>query len=55
MIVDSTVALGARLGLEVVAEGVEDEDTLAALAALGCQQAQGYYFSRPVPAEHAPS
>jgi EAL domain-containing protein (putative c-di-GMP-specific phosphodiesterase class I) len=30
---------------------VEDEDTLAALAALGCQQAQGYYFSRPVPAE----
>ena len=51
VIVDSTVALGARLGLEVVAEGVEDEDTLAALAALGCQQAQGYYFSRPVPAE----
>jgi diguanylate cyclase (GGDEF)-like protein len=51
VIVDSTVALGTRLGLEVVAEGVEDEDTLAALAALGCQQAQGYYFSRPVPAE----
>ncbi len=51
VIVDSTVALGARLGLEVVAEGVEDEDTVAALAALGCQQAQGYYFSRPVPAE----
>jgi EAL domain-containing protein (putative c-di-GMP-specific phosphodiesterase class I) len=51
VIVDSTVALGARLGLEVVAEGVEDEPTLAALAALGCQQAQGYYFSRPVPAE----
>ena len=51
VIVDSTVALGARLGLEVVAEGVEDEPTLAALAALGCQLAQGYYFSRPVPAE----
>jgi len=43
--------LGARLGLQVVAEGVADEDTLAAGAALGCQPAAGYYFSRPVPAE----
>jgi diguanylate cyclase (GGDEF)-like protein len=51
VIVDSTVALGARLGLDVVAEGVEDEQTLAALGALGCRLAQGYFFSRPVPAE----
>ena len=51
VIVDSTVALGNRLGLDVVAEGVEDEATLAALAELGCRQAQGYFFSRPVPAD----
>ncbi|MGH8894959.1 MAG: EAL domain-containing protein, partial [Actinomycetes bacterium] len=50
VIVDSTVALGRRLGLDVVAEGVEDEATRAALAGLGCELAQGYLFSRPVPA-----
>ena len=50
VIVDSTVALGRRLGLDVVAEGVEDEPTRAALAGLGCELAQGYLFSRPVPA-----
>ncbi|MCY7373093.1 MAG: bifunctional diguanylate cyclase/phosphodiesterase [Spirochaetaceae bacterium] len=50
VIVDSTVALGRRLGLDVVAEGVEDEATLLALGALGCTLAQGFYFSRPVPA-----
>jgi len=50
VIVDSTVALGRRLGLDVVAEGVEDESTLLALEQLGCSLAQGFYFSRPVPA-----
>jgi EAL domain-containing protein (putative c-di-GMP-specific phosphodiesterase class I) len=34
-----------------VAEGVEDADTLRALAAVGCDSVQGYYFSRPVPAD----
>ena len=52
---DSTVALGARLGLEVVAEGVEDEDTLAALAGLGCQLAQGYLLQPAGPRRDAPS
>jgi EAL domain-containing protein (putative c-di-GMP-specific phosphodiesterase class I) len=52
VIVDSTVALGHRLGLEVVAEGVEDEATREALAGLGCELAQGFLFSRPVPADH---
>ena len=42
VIVDSTVALGARLGLEVVAEGVEDEDDPGRARRLGCQLAQGY-------------
>ena len=50
VIVDSTVALGRRLGLDVVAEGVEDEATRAALTDLGCELAQGYLFGRPVPA-----
>jgi diguanylate cyclase (GGDEF)-like protein/PAS domain S-box-containing protein len=51
VIVRSIVDLGHNLGLAVVAEGVEDELTLSALAALGCDQAQGYLISRPVPAE----
>jgi diguanylate cyclase (GGDEF)-like protein len=50
VIVESTVALGRRLGLAVVAEGVEDEATRDALVALGCELAQGFLFSRPVPA-----
>jgi EAL domain-containing protein (putative c-di-GMP-specific phosphodiesterase class I) len=48
MIVNSTVALGQSLGLDVVAEGVEDDATRAALEALGCDLAQGFLFSRPV-------
>ncbi len=55
VIVDSTVALGRRLGLDVVAEGVEDEATRAALEDLGCELAQGYLFSRPVPAGDLPA
>ena len=55
VIVDSTVALGRRLGLDVVAEGVEDEATRAALEDLGCELAQGYLFSRPGPAGDLPA
>jgi EAL domain-containing protein (putative c-di-GMP-specific phosphodiesterase class I) len=51
VIVRSTIDLGRNLGLEVVAEGVEDEETWRALGSLGCHVAQGYYLSRPVPAE----
>ena len=47
VIVRSTVQLGSSLGLQVVAEGVEDEATWNELRALGCALAQGYYFSRP--------
>jgi diguanylate cyclase (GGDEF)-like protein len=49
VIVRSTVDLGHNLGLDVVAEGVEDERSLAELRALGCNLAQGYYLSPPVP------
>jgi len=43
--------LGHSLGLSVVAEGVEVPEQLNALVELGCDQAQGYLFARPVPAE----
>jgi diguanylate cyclase (GGDEF)-like protein len=51
IIVRSTINLAHDLGLTVVAEGVEDELTLERLAQFGCDQAQGYYLSRPLPAE----
>jgi EAL domain-containing protein (putative c-di-GMP-specific phosphodiesterase class I) len=47
-IVRSTIGLAHDLELDVVAEGVGDERTLRRLAELGCDQAQGYYFSRPL-------
>ena len=49
-LVGSMVDLGHNLGLEVVAEGVEDEATLALLRDLGCDRAQGYVIGRPRPA-----
>jgi diguanylate cyclase (GGDEF)-like protein len=49
LIVASTVSLGRALGLDVVAEGVEDEQTLAVLQTLGCDLAQGFLFGRPEP------
>ncbi|GAB7192362.1 hypothetical protein NUM3379_30710 [Kineococcus sp. NUM-3379] len=49
-IVRSTVDLGRNLGLRVVAEGVEDRAAWAVLADAGCEQVQGYFLSRPLPA-----
>jgi len=49
-IVRSTIELGHSLGLRVVAEGVETKDVHDALVAMGCDAAQGYYLSRPLPA-----
>jgi EAL domain-containing protein (putative c-di-GMP-specific phosphodiesterase class I) len=51
IIVRSTINLGHDLGLKVVAEGVEDEATLHRLGGLGCDLAQGYHFSKPLPPE----
>jgi diguanylate cyclase (GGDEF)-like protein len=48
-IVRSTVELAARLGLRVVAEGVEDETTWGLLRDLGCDEIQGYLLSPPLP------
>jgi diguanylate cyclase (GGDEF)-like protein len=50
-IVGATVALAHGLGLTVVAEGVETAEQLGALNLAGCDLAQGYFLSRPVPAE----
>ncbi len=49
-IVSSTVDLAHALGLRVVAEGIEDEATWRRLRDVGCDAAQGYYLSRPLPA-----
>ncbi len=49
-LVASTIALAHSLDLRMVAEGVENEVTYTELKRLGCDQAQGYYLSRPVPA-----
>jgi len=50
-LVASIVGLGHGLGLRVVAEGVEDRQSHEMLAAMGCDQAQGYHLSRPLPAD----
>jgi EAL domain-containing protein (putative c-di-GMP-specific phosphodiesterase class I)/CHASE2 domain-containing sensor protein len=51
ILVRSTIAMAHELGLEVVAEGVEDEATLELLREMGCDVIQGYYVSRPLRAE----
>ena len=53
VIVRSTIDLAHNLGLTVVAEGVEDEVALGMLIEYGCDSAQGYLFSRPVPGRGA--
>lgn len=50
VIVNSTINLGHNLGLSVIAEGVEDKQTFDQLKNLGCDFAQGYFISRPLPA-----
>ncbi|WP_051807220.1 putative bifunctional diguanylate cyclase/phosphodiesterase [Actinoplanes subtropicus] len=50
---DTIIQLGKSLGMATVAEGIEEFGQLAALREMGCHFAQGYYFSRPVPADEA--
>lgn len=49
-IVASMISLGRQLGLSMIAEGIEDEGTAELLRRLGCDEGQGYYFGKPVPA-----
>ncbi|MBD8532168.1 MULTISPECIES: EAL domain-containing protein [unclassified Massilia] len=50
-IVTTIIGMARNLGLEVIAEGVEEHAQSQALRTLGCDQAQGYHFGRPEPAE----
>jgi diguanylate cyclase (GGDEF)-like protein len=54
-IVKATLAFASALDLSVTAEGVETREQLDELRALGCHQAQGYLFARPVPAAEVPN
>ena len=55
LVVGATVGLSHALGFVVVAEGVETRAQLRALENFGCDQVQGFLFSRPVPAQRVPS
>jgi diguanylate cyclase (GGDEF)-like protein len=55
VIVRSTIELGRNLGLKVVAEGVENQALFDELVAFGCDLAQGYHISRPMPAGELPA
>jgi diguanylate cyclase (GGDEF)-like protein len=50
-VVASIIGLGRALGLRVVAEGVEDDETRRLLVKEGCEVGQGWYFARPMPAD----
>lgn len=54
VIIQSTIDLGHNLHMQVTAEGIEDIKTLNTLIDMGCDLAQGYYISRPVPATEIP-
>lgn len=54
-IVSSTIELAHRLGLKVVAEGVENKASWALLQAYGCDLLQGYYIAKPLPNDQVPS
>jgi len=52
IVVDAVISMGKSLKHRVIAEGVETLEQLAFLRAHGCDEGQGYYFSRPVVAQH---
>ena len=54
-ITQGIITLAKSLNLGVIAEGVETEEQLSLLNAMGCEQIQGYYFSRPCPAQELQS
>lgn len=54
MITESVVSIARELGLNVVAEGAEEETTVQRLFQLDCGEIQGFYFSRPLPADQFP-
>lgn len=55
VIIESSVAMAKKLGMETVAEGVETLEDWRRMALLGCGQIQGYFVSRPMPGERVPA
>ena len=55
VLVKAIVELAHQFGLIAVAEGVEDQDVIEQLQAIGCDIAQGYHWSRPVPVDELPA
>lgn len=55
LIVGTIISLGHSLHLELIAEGIETEDLMARLVSMGCETGQGYFFSRPMPANEVPA
>ena len=49
VVIKAIIAMGHSLGKKIVAEGIETEEQYYLLKELGCEEAQGYYFSHPVP------
>lgn len=53
-IVETSIDLGQRLGLHLVAEGIEHQDDWDLISELGCNEGQGYFIARPMSAEELP-
>ena len=48
---ESSISLGKKMGISIVSEGVENEQDFELLRELGAEYVQGYFFSKPMPAE----
>ncbi len=54
-IVEALIGVASRLGMRIVAEGIETEGQARRLAAMGCRLGQGYHYAKPMPAEAVPT
>lgn len=52
LIVEAIISIGTKFNMEVIAEGVENEEQFEKLKMMGCQNFQGYYFGKPLPPQH---
>ncbi|MES9870547.1 MAG: EAL domain-containing response regulator [Sedimenticola sp.] len=55
VILESTVQMAKKLGMSIVAEGVENKEEWTKVEALGCDQVQGYFTARPMPGDEIPA